>query len=97
MPNLPPIPVDPKISISVAWLRKEDWQQWRELCPDLKIQADHDFWLYKAESIFKQYEAVGHRIQKVIIEPAEFLEWSRINGTGVDTNARAGFAAFKVI
>lgn len=82
-------------SLSIAWFRKEDWQRWCEICPD--FQPDYNHWLRRAEAKFQELQALGKRLQKVVIEPAEFLEWSRVNGGKIDTYARAEFAAFKAM
>ena len=82
-------------SLSIAWFRKEDWLQWCKICPD--FQPNYDHWLNRAEMAFKQYEAFGQRLQKMVIEPDEFLEWSRINGGKVDSPARSAFVAFKAM
>jgi len=93
--ELPPISAfPPKMeSLSIAWYRREDWPRWREICTDM--HPDYDHWLGWAESAFEKYEGLGKRLVKVIIEPEEFLDWSRINGGAIDTHARGAFAAFK--
>jgi hypothetical protein len=93
--DLPPISAfPPKMeSLSLAWYRKEDWPRWCEICPD--FQPDYQYWLRWAESALKKYEGLGQRLVKVVIQPEEFLDWSRINGGKIDTNARSAFAAFK--
>ena len=93
--NLPPptyYPPNVK-SLSIAWFKKEDWQRWCAIDPD--FQPDYQHWLSRAEGAFKQYEDLGKHVLKVIIEPDEFLEWSRINGGKVNGQARSAFAAFK--
>ena len=93
--DLPPMSAFPEKmhSLSIAWYRREDWPRWCEICTDM--HPDYDHWLGWAEEAFEKYKGLEKRLVKVIIEPGEFLEWSRINGGTVDTKARSAFAAFK--
>lgn len=87
---LPPLP--PKMrSLSLAWLREEDWPRWLAIDPN--FQPDYQHWLRRMEAALKHYEGQGKRVVKVIVDPDEFLEWSRVNGGKVDSGARATFAA----
>ena len=74
--------------IAVAWFRKEDWTRWRSIDPD--FEPDYDYWLSRAESAMRQ---TSQPLHKVIIDPDQFLEWSRANGGKIDTKARATYAA----
>lgn len=79
--------------IAVSWFRQEDWPQWCELDPD--FQPDHAHWLRRMDALFAQ-QPPGVTFVKVVIEPAEFMRWSKANGRGVGTLERAAFAAMKL-
>ena len=78
--------------LAVAWLREEDWPRWLSI--DSDFQPDYQHWLRRIEAALKEQETRGHRVVKVTIDPDEFLKWSRINGGKVNSQARAGFAAY---
>lgn len=80
------------IEYAVAWLREEDWPRWLAIDPN--FQPDYRRYVSRMESIEKQIEAAGGRVKRIHIDPDAFLEWSRANGRGVDTKARAAYAAF---
>lgn len=80
-------------SLSISWFRKEDWPRWLSIDPD--FDPDYQHWLVKSETAFKRITAMGHRVKKIIVDPDEFLEWSRSNGGKVDTQARSAFVAYK--
>jgi hypothetical protein len=81
--------------LAVAWLREGDWPVWLAMDPD--FQPDFDHWLRRIEAAYARYQAAGINVVKVEIDPDEFLEWSRANGAGVNSTARATFAAFKML
>ena len=73
----------------IAWYRKEDWPRWRAICPDFAA----DKWLQRAEAGFKQHQDSSHFPEKVVIDPDEFMEWSRVHGREVNGQARSAYAA----
>ena len=80
-------------SLSIPWIREEDWSRW---CSIIGLKAKYQSWLGQSEINVKQCEASGYSMVKVIMDPDEFLEWSRTNVEGkIDSMARAAFAAFK--
>jgi hypothetical protein len=78
------------VQIVIAWLRKEDWPQWRSIDPKLPT---YDHWLRKTEGAIKKVEKRGLSAEKVIISPDDFLAWCSSVGCKVDRNARSHFAA----
>jgi hypothetical protein len=87
-------------TLSIPWFREEDWPRWRSIDPD--FQSDYPCWLGRFETVFERYEAMtqimGHRVIKVVIDPDEFLKWSRANVDGkTDNMALAAFAAYKAM
>ena len=78
-------------TLAVTWFRREDWPRW--LAIDPVFQPDFDIWLKKSERVMADYNDPSYVLEKVIINPDEFLEWSRVNAGGkVDQHARASYA-----
>lgn len=75
---------------AVTWYRKEDWPKWRALCPD--FAPDYDKWLQRAEAGFKDHQDRGNFPEKIVIDPNEFLIWSRTHGGKIDGQARSAYA-----
>ncbi len=75
---------------AIPWYREEDWARWRAICPD--FQPDYKKWLELAEAGFKQQQALGHFPEKVVLDPDEFLEWSRVQHRRRDGQARSMYA-----
>ena len=81
--------------IAAAWFRRQDWARWCEIDPD--FQPDYRHWLKRMEKTIAQYQAAGIPVIKTLVLPDEFLEWSKANGKGVGTMARAHYAAHKAM
>jgi hypothetical protein len=79
------------IGMAVAWMHKEDWPRWLAIDPD--FQPDYSHWLKRMEATVKQFEDKGTLVEKVIIDPDEFVEWCRVNGCKVSSQARATYAS----
>ena len=73
----------------IPWYRKQDWADWCSLC---KFQGSFEDWLARAEAGAKQQESLGHNVAKVVIQPGEFSEWSRVTGSKIDHDARMAYA-----
>ena len=92
MKDMPTIP--PKLQLrAIAWLNEKDWPRWLSI--DSDFQPDYQHWLRRMNAAFAHYQSLGNRVEKVIVNVDEFLEWSGANGGKVDSNARAAFAAYK--
>jgi len=82
----------PIAGVAVAWMREEDWPRWLAIDPD--FQPDYGKWLAKTEAAFKSFEAQGHKLEKIVLDPDDFLAWSReFAGGEVNSNARSKYAA----
>ena len=80
--------------VALAWFRQEDWPQWCAMDPD--FQPDYQHWLRRMDALFEKQKAAGVTVVKVVIEPAEFLKWSKAHDRkGLPTSDRAAFAAWK--
>ena len=83
-------------TLAVTWFREEDWPRWRAIDPD--FQPDYDHWLEKSELAMVDYDDPRYVLEKVMVDPDEFFEWSRVNtGGSVDQQARAAYAGFVVM
>lgn len=86
------LPLPPNVrSVSLAWFRQADWPQWCAIDPD--FQPDYHHWLRRAEAEFQRRQALQQPVQKVLLDPAAFLAWSRANGGQVNSQARQAFTA----
>lgn len=81
----------PLIGMAVAWMRKEDWPRWLAIDPD--FQPDYDHWLKRMEATVKRLQDQGTLVEKVLIDPDEFVEWCRVNGCKIDSKNRATYAS----
>ena len=79
----------PLIGMAVAWFRKEDWPRWLTIDPN--FQPDYDHWLKRTETAIAELQKSGTLTEKVVIDPDEFLEWSRCNRGKVDSQSRATY------
>ena len=80
-------------TVAVTWFRKEDWPRWLAIDPD--FQPDYDHWLRKSKQTMADYNDPRYVLEKVMVDPDEFLEWSRVNAGGeVGQSARAQYAGF---
>ena len=79
-------------TLAVTWFRKDDWPRWLAIDPD--FQPDYDHWLKKSEQAVADYDDPRFVLERVMVDPDEFLQWSRVNAGGkVGQHARAGYAA----
>ena len=70
------------MAVAVAWLREEDWPRW--LTVDRSFHPSYDRWLKKTEAAVKEVEARGALVEKVTVNPDEFVEWCGVNGCEVE-------------
>ncbi len=79
-------------ALAVTWFRKEDWPRWLAIDPD--FQPNYDHWLKRSEQAMAEYNDPRYMLEKVLVDPDEFLEWSRVNAGGkVGQKARTDYAA----
>ncbi len=80
-------------TLAVTCFRREDWPRWLAIDPD--FQPDYDHWLKNSEQAMADYDDTQYVLEKVMVDPDEFLEWSRVNAGGeVGQSARAQYAGF---
>ena len=79
-------------TLAVTWFRKEDWPRWLAIDPD--FQPDFEHWLRRSEQAMKDWNDPSVVLEKVMVDPDEFLKWSRANAGGkVGHEARGTYAA----
>jgi hypothetical protein len=81
--------------LALAWYKECDWAEWRSLNPE--IDLSYTRWLARMKAAYQHYKAGGVPIQKVLIRPREFKQWSEQSGAGFGTHARARFAMAKMM
>lgn len=84
--------------IAFVWLTEATYPRFLEVIADRQRFAD-DFegWRERAQRQVDTLRARGVSVEKVLIDPDELLAWCRANGRAVDTDARAHFAALKLM
>ena len=83
-------------TLAVTWFRKEDWPRWLAIDPE--FQPDYDHWLKRSEQAMVDHADPRHVLEKVMVDPDEFLEWSRVNAGGeVGQHARAEYVAMALM
>ncbi len=56
--------------------------------------ATYSEWIALAEPRFAQHIADGLPVERVLIDPDEWVDWCELNDLPVDGRTRAAFAAF---
>ena len=77
-------------TLAVTWFRREDWPRWLAIDPE--FDPDYDNWLKKSERALLEHADPRIVLEKVMVNPDEFLAWSRMNGGDIGTRARAAYA-----
>ena len=87
----------PKIeTIGVPWFTEETWPRLLKVCvTEADLMPDtYSEWIALAEPRFTQHVADGLPVERVLIDPDEWVDWCEVNGLPVDGRTRAAFAAF---
>ena len=80
-------------ALAVTWFRKEDWSRWLAIDPE--FDPDFDHWLKRSEQAMVAHADPRYVLERVMVDPDEFLDWSRVNAGGkVGQSARAQYAGF---
>jgi hypothetical protein len=80
------------MKIAVAWFRKEDWAELKELCAPGDLQDTYEEWLSDAQQGVKAAGFSEHDIQKVILTPEDFRNWKAQNSGDINSSVRAALA-----
>jgi hypothetical protein len=83
----------PGTLVGMAWYRREDWNELRRIFTDADILHDtYEKWLYSALKIESTAKRFGHRVERVVIDPATFPDWCRERGLATNAEARTRYA-----
>ena len=83
--------------VGIAWYRPEDWERALQLFPDRDDMHDsHAGWLAEAHRAERAVVAGGHRVKRVLVDPAELASWCLIRGLAPNAHARAEFVTDKL-
>ena len=82
----------PKSKIGPA-IREEGYEAFRKLSPDLPDTFAE--WARNAADIDRRLKARGISVDRIIIDPREFAEWTKAQGLGHHEAARRAFAMSK--
>ncbi len=78
--------------VGMVWYRREDWPKLKAIFADTeRFQRGYDGWLEAAEEGFQSRIAQGQAVEKVYINPDDFVAWCAAAGMDVDGKARNRF------
>jgi hypothetical protein len=81
------------VKFGVAWFRKEDWAEVKQLCAPDDLQDTYEEWLANAQKGLKAAGLAEHDIQKVILTPKVLRDWKAANGGEITSGVRSMLAA----
>ena len=88
---------DSNVLTGIAWYRRDQWTQLRELASDVeKLEESYEDWLAGAQKTLVQLTLAGVRAQRVDVDLAELARWCRGEGRPLDSAARAAFVASRL-
>ncbi|CCD89530.1 conserved protein of unknown function [Bradyrhizobium sp. ORS 285] len=74
--------------LGVAWFKREEWDEVKQICPDL--HDTYDEWLADAEAVVDSLASLeGHQVVKTILTVDELRRWKRATGREVDGSAKS--------
>lgn len=81
--------------LAVAVFHRDDWPKWCYI--DSTLKTEYGTWERHTEASGQRCKDEGVRAEPVVIEPEEFLEWSRKHRAGdISTEARDTFACSRL-
>ncbi|WP_348656619.1 hypothetical protein [uncultured Sphingobium sp.] len=81
--------------IGVTWVAPENYSRFHEICGDDYPPTFVQF-LQQVGPKIAAVEQQGYRVEKVVVDPDEMLDWCLVNEGRFDTEARAAFVNFKL-
>ncbi|WP_257168392.1 hypothetical protein [Bradyrhizobium sp. SRS-191] len=77
--------------LGVAWFKREEWNEVKQICPDL--HDTYDEWLANAEAVADGLASLdGHQVIKAILTADELRRWKRATGREVVGKVRSRLA-----
>lgn len=87
---------DPAI-LGVAWYQSEQWPRLREVASDSEnLEQNYPDWEANANEAIRNLRRAGARVERVVIDIEELVEWCGHKGRAVDSSARAEFTSEKL-
>lgn len=83
----------PVKSLSVIWVREEDYPRFREICGP-SVHDTYAEWKDAVERKLEKLSAQGVHLERVVIDVEEFHKWAIANFGEVNSEARAAYAAY---
>ena len=82
--------------VALCWYRREDWTRILEICADREElsggDGTFDEWEAAALGVVQDIEAMGRKVERIIVDPEELLAWCNSQGVPVDGSSRADYA-----
>ncbi|UFZ05417.1 hypothetical protein LQG66_03620 [Bradyrhizobium ontarionense] len=80
------------IMIALAWYRPEEWEDIKQICPDL--HDTYEEWLASAQATIEGLGSpLKEQVVKVVLTADELRKWKRATGRKVDGKVRSQLAA----
>lgn len=79
--------------IGVLWLHPKDYARFREIC-GADVDDTYEAWRDRIEGKLKALTARGIEVERVLIDPDEFLTWCQAKGQQPNGEARAAYPAY---
>ena len=78
----------------MPWFTAETWPRLLEVVDDADLMpATYEEWIALVEPRFAQHIADGLPVERVYIDPDEWVEWCKSNDMPIDGRGRSAFAA----
>ena len=85
------------IHVASAWFRREDYERFRALAPDgAGLPAMFDEWEKEALRQLAQFSKQGIVVEKIVIDPDQFVAWCRTAKIEPNQKARTQYAVFRL-
>jgi hypothetical protein len=86
-----------KMALGFAWFRAEDWDELRRASVDSQhMEERYEDWERMAASKLEELRQRGVRVEKILVDLQELLQWCQAHNVHLDAAARSRFAAEKV-
>ena len=86
-----PTRAKPQVIIGAAWYAPDEWEAWREACPE--FEETHSEWESNATAQIEELKRRGVCLRRVPIRLQWFRDWCRATGRPRDDESRADYVA----
>jgi hypothetical protein len=81
-----------EVRLSIAWFRREDWDELKRLCPPGDLQDTYDEWLNNTKTQMVVMDLREHEFEKVVLMPDDLRQWRSAHNTEINYEVRARLA-----